>query len=165
MRAAQYLSLIAGSQQHGDPECSEALLVHAPDRCGLGPVGVLGSGLQAAAPAAIAASLAGAGARRRRRGGGSAAGPEPGLGRSVGSGPGPLVSSASHTASEAVGRVGAERGVKGPVHVGLTTVLTMHFGPCYLGPDLVHLVSATDVEGVGTSCVRSGARDRARGLL
>lgn len=161
MRAAQYLSLIAGSQQHADPECSEALLVHAPDRCRRGPLGVLGSGLQVAAPAAIAASLAGAGARRRRRGGGSAAGP----GRSVGSGPGPLAASGCpqrpFLPRKPAGRVGAERGVKGPVHVGLTAVLTMHFGPCYLGPNLVHLVSATDVEGVGTSCVRSGAQDRA----
>lgn len=71
MRAAQYLSLIAGSQQHTDPECSEALLVHAPDRCRRGPLGVLGSGLQAAAPAAIAASLA---ARGRGEGAGEAAG-------------------------------------------------------------------------------------------
>lgn len=77
--------------------------------------------------------------------------PELGLGRSVGRGPGPLaasvrVPSASLPVSGAAGRVGAGRGVKGPVHVGLTAVLTMDFGPCYLGLDLGHLGSATDVE-------------------
>lgn len=113
------------------------------------------------APAAIVAFLAGAGARRRRRGGGSAAGPEPGAWKERRKRPwasgSVRVSSASLPASGAAGRVGAERGVKGPVHVGLTAVLTMHFGLCYLGPNLVHLGSATDDEGVGTFCVRSGA--------
>lgn len=93
MCAARYLSGIAGSRQHGEPGCSEALRAHAPDRCFRCLLGAPGSRLQAAAPAAISASAAGGGARRKCRGGGSAAGLELGLGRSVGSSSGPLAAS------------------------------------------------------------------------
>lgn len=156
MRAARYLSPIAGSRLRGELGCSGALLVHVPDRCFRGPLGSLGapgSGLQAAAPTAISASAADAGARRRRRGGGRVADLELGLGGSVGSGAGPLAASGCPQLPflplEPHGRVGAERDVKGPVHVGHTAVLTRHYGPCYPGPDLVYLDSTIDDDGVG----------------